>query len=228
MTVNFQKYIVSPLNDAKDWMYSEVLLLADYLWTLTDSIGSEIDRLDEKIDGIGDGGITHDSLSGVTPDQHHPQIHSYNSHTDIPTSFPPGAHTHLENEIIDLDKYTRREVDALLSKKSATYEDFSVSPELVDGDIWVQKGSEAITLGDVIPDMAATVAVVLSYDVSSHFIGEVESYVLNGASPWLIILDDGRLDGAPVNTEPDFTVTVTATNPVGSITSNSFTISVSA
>lgn len=34
---------------------------------------------------------------------------------NVPALFPPSAHTHTESEIIDLDKYTKAEVDAMLT-----------------------------------------------------------------------------------------------------------------
>ncbi len=43
---------------------------------------------------------------------------SFGNITGVPLTFPPSAHTHGEADIVDLDKYTQAEVDALLGTVS--------------------------------------------------------------------------------------------------------------
>jgi len=45
------------------------------------------------------------------------QTNSYNDLDDVPTTFTPSSHTHVEADITDLDKYTQSEVDTLLNDK---------------------------------------------------------------------------------------------------------------
>lgn len=44
----------------------------------------------------------------------------YNDLDNIPTSFPPSAHAHVEADITDLDKYTQAQTDTLLATKQNT------------------------------------------------------------------------------------------------------------
>lgn len=43
--------------------------------------------------------FNHIDLTDITEDQHHPKIHNYNTHTGIPTEFPPEAHVHAHNTL---------------------------------------------------------------------------------------------------------------------------------
>lgn len=79
-----------------------------------------------------------------------------------PSTFPPSAHTHTEADIVDLDKYTQAEVDALLAgagRVGITYrvipvgelvnvfdgEQYLVYQELiVDGDMNIDGGELVI------------------------------------------------------------------------------------
>jgi hypothetical protein len=57
----------------------------------------------------------HDDLTNVTANQHHNQVHAWDGtdHSGMPATFPPDIHTHIEEDITDLDKYTQAEVDAI-------------------------------------------------------------------------------------------------------------------
>jgi len=54
--------------------------LFHYLWRELTAIGVEIES------GGGGPGGAHDDLTGVTPDQHHPQLHSIGTHSDVITT----------------------------------------------------------------------------------------------------------------------------------------------
>ena len=228
MTVKFQKFIASPLSEAKDWVFNEIHLLSDYLWTLTDSMETELQRLEDKIDEGGEG-TAHDNLSGVTPDQHHSQVHDFYSadHSNIPTSFPPGAHTHLEPEILDLDKYTRADVDRLVSEKSQTYEGVSEDNSMVDGDMWLQTEDTSIPppiFTGTIPDIVIAIGVPITpYDCSTHFT-DVTNYYLQHNPAWLVIDPvTGILSGTPDTLDP-YKVIVVGENVSGATSSNEINV----
>ena len=58
--------------------------------------------------------------SHITTITGNPHQVTYGELTGVPSTFPPSAHTHLEADVTDLDKYTVAEVDSLLAGKAPT------------------------------------------------------------------------------------------------------------
>jgi hypothetical protein len=79
--------------------------------------------------------ISIDDLKGEKWDNWEPWTTNYNELQNIPTEFNPAPHTHIEDEITDLDKYSQSEVDNLLDNK-------------VDKISWKQLSTEDYTTAD--------------------------------------------------------------------------------
>jgi len=58
------------------------------------------------VEGGGTGGVTdHAQLTGVTPDQHHPEIHDYSTHTGLPVIPPPQTFLHADLTDVSPDQH---------------------------------------------------------------------------------------------------------------------------
>ena len=67
---------------------------------------------------------------------------------DFPSNMPPSNHTHTENEITDLDKYTKTEIDSALSGKANSVHSHFES-DIVDLDKYTKAEIDAILDGKV-------------------------------------------------------------------------------
>lgn len=56
------------------------------------------------------------------------EVISYNDLVDVPTEFPPAAHTHTESDIVDLDKYSQAAIDAQQAAQDARLDALEAVP----------------------------------------------------------------------------------------------------
>jgi len=129
----------------------------------------------------------------------------YNDLDNIPSSFSPSAHTHVEADITDLDKYTQSEVDTLLGGKfnnptgnNTQYLDGVGVPRTIDA-IPTDGSNNAVSSNGVFDALTSKENTIIAGNTSQFYRGDKTFQTLDKTAVGLSNVDNTSDSNKPIS-----------------------------
>lgn len=133
-----------------------------------------------------------------------PHTHTFENITEKPTTYPPSPHTHTESDISNLDKYTRAEIDTMISAKADVIHTHNELHTHNNKTLLDNVSSEDITNWDTVANKANTTDVntALALKSDATHLHDGRYYTQSQVTAYLL----GKSDTAHVHASATITV----------------------